>query len=94
MEEFRQQIVDKSVMALVAKRVVTQSDFTMQEGLCKLSNSARKALITDILEKFESYVRVGEIKMRWSDLILHQARNIAKYLRGEIAKYEGFYLRW
>lgn len=94
MEEFRQQVVDKTVFALISKKVVSFSDFTLDEGICRLSDSARKALINDILEKFEEYVRIGDEKIRWCDLILRQAREVAKYLRGELSQYEGFYLRW
>jgi CRISPR-associated protein Cas1 len=94
MEEFRQQVVDKSVFALVAKNVITPTDFELVEGMCRLSDKARKALISEIVGKFESYVRVGDIKLRWCDLILKQTRDVAKYLRGELTKYDAFYLRW
>ena len=47
-----------------------------------------------VLESFEEYMRYKGEKRRWTDMILLQARNVAKYLRGEAATYEGFYLRW
>lgn len=94
MEEFRQQVVDKTVFALVSKKIVSPNEFTKEEGICKMSDFARKRLITEILETFESYVRVGLEKIRWCDLFVKQARGVAKYLRKETAIYEGFYLRW
>lgn len=94
MEEFRQQVVDKCVIALISRRVVKESDFSIDEGLCRLSDSARKALLTEILQKLEDYVRAGSERIRWCDLILKQSRNVAKYLRKEVSAYEGFYLRW
>ncbi|MDI6903701.1 MAG: CRISPR-associated endonuclease Cas1 [Methanocellales archaeon] len=94
MEEFRQHLVDKSVVRLITKRMVSPNDFALEQGLCKLSDSARKKLLSEILGKFEDYVRVGSNKMRWCDLIVKQARDVAKYLRGETTSYEGFYQRW
>jgi len=94
MEEFRQQVVDKSVLALLSKNMVKPSDFTVTEGLCRLSDNARKAEINEIVGKLEEYVRVGNEKVRWCDLMLSQARTVAKFLRGETSEYKPFYLRW
>lgn len=94
MEEFRQQIVDKTVIALVTKGVINTADFSIEGGLCRLSDNARRVLLKDILEKLEEYTTKGDERLRWCDLILSQARAIAKYLRGESASYEPYYLRW
>jgi len=93
MEEFRQQIVDKVVFKLINKRMVKREDFSLQENFCRLSDKSRKLLISKILEKFESYIRVKNIRIKWSDLIIKQARQIAKFLREE-DEYNGFFLRW
>lgn len=94
MEVFRQQLIDKTIVRLVSKKMVSPSEFSMEEGLCRLSDSARKKLLSEVLGKFEDYVRVENERMRWCDLIVKQAREIAKYLREEVRAYEGFYLRW
>ncbi len=94
MEEFRQQVVDKNVMALVQKKMVSPDDFTIKEGRCWLADHVRKTLIKKILGKLEDYVKWKNQNIRWCDLILKQARNTAKYLRKETPEYEGFYLRW
>ncbi|MEM4310897.1 MAG: CRISPR-associated endonuclease Cas1 [Nitrososphaerales archaeon] len=94
MEEFRQQIVDKIVIKLLTKREVKPEDFTIQEGSCILKDNTRRILLRELLEKFEEYISLGDEKVRWCDLILNQARKVGSYLRGEITKYEGFWLRW
>lgn len=94
MEEFRQQIVDKVVFSQVTKGVTKTSDFSTNEGICRLSNDARKNLVKDVLEKLEDYTTRADEKIKWCDLITSQARNVAKYLRGESSSYEPYYLRW
>ena len=94
MEEFRQQLVDKTVLAQMTKGIVKPSDFSMKEGTCRLSDDARKGLLRDVLSKFEDFTATGDVRIKWCDLIVSQARNVAKYLRGEAASYEGYYLRW
>jgi len=94
MEEFRQQTVDKTVVALITKGVVKADEFEMVEGICKLGDATKRRLIEELEGGFEEYVRHRDVKVRWTDLILGQAVEIAKYLRGEVNAYEGFYLRW
>jgi CRISPR-associated protein Cas1 len=94
MEEFRQQIVDKIVIRMVTKGMVSSEGFELKGDVCKMSDAVRRTLLRLILGKFEDYLRYKGVKLRWADLILSQARNIAKYLRGEIERYECFYLRW
>ncbi|MCL4436948.1 MAG: CRISPR-associated endonuclease Cas1 [Thaumarchaeota archaeon] len=94
MEEFRQQLVDRTVISLASKKVVTSKDFQIEEGFCRLSDEARRALLKELLGKMEEYLAVGEEKMRWCDLILSKSRDVAQYLRGEVNNYNGFYLRW
>lgn len=94
MEEFRQQLIDKSVLKLLTRKEITPQDFTRREQSCELNDKARKTIVTEVLGRFEEYVVVGDEKVRWCDVILNQARNVGKYLRGESTKYEGFWLRW
>jgi CRISPR-associated protein Cas1 len=94
MEEFRQQVVDKTVVRLITKNVVDPTSFEVREGMCKMNDASRKKLLSEVIGKFEQYLRYRGVKLRWADLVLTQARNIAKYVRGETGQYEGFYLRW
>ncbi|MEM0287283.1 MAG: CRISPR-associated endonuclease Cas1 [Nitrososphaerota archaeon] len=94
MEEFRQQLVDRPLLSITSKKVVNSNDFHVEEGFCRLSDKASHAILKELLGKMEEYVAVGEEKVRWCDLILAKAREVAQYLRGEVNKYDGFYLRW
>ncbi len=94
MEEFRQQLIDKTVFTLVARREVPPDDFTVEERSCRMGDGTRKLLLKAVLERFEEQVRYREESRKWTDMILLQARSLAGYLRGEQGQYEGFYLRW
>ncbi len=94
MEEFRQQLIDKTVFTLVARREVPPDDFAMEERSYRMGDNVRKLLLQTVLERFEEQVRYREESRKWTDMILLQARSLAGYLRGEQVRYEGFYLRW
>lgn len=94
MEEFRQQLVDKTVIALVSKREISPEGFQMEQGVCRMDDAVRKTVLKEVLNRFEDYVRHRDEKRRWTDIILLQARDLAKFLRGESSSYEGFYFRW
>lgn len=94
MEEFRQQLIDKTVIGMVTKRVVALDAFEVMEGVCRMDDATRRLLLKTVLGRFERYMRYRGEKRRWTDMILLQARGVAKFLRGEVAEYEGFYLRW
>lgn len=94
MEEFRQQLIDKTVIKLVTKKQVRPEEFKIESGLCRLEDSARKLLLTEVLEKFEDYVRIEDTKIAWCNLILQQARSAASFLRRDTSEYRGFWLRW
>ncbi len=59
-----------------------------------MDDATRKLLLETVLKRFEKYMRYKGEKRRWTDMILVQAREVAKFLRGETARYEGFYFRW
>lgn len=94
MEEFRPHAVDRLVVKLVSKRMVTPSGFELVDGVCQMSEGVRRFYLEQLLERLGSEVRMGELRLSWGELILHQARKLAKFLRGELASYEGFWQRW
>lgn len=93
MEEFRQQIVDRSVLKLVNRKQIKPVDFTMEDDKCKIKDKARKKLITQILTRLDSNVKFNGRNIRLSDVIVHQTRLMVKFLVGE-EDYKGFHLRW
>lgn len=94
MEEFRQQLVDKTAFRLFTQKQVRPEQFSIENGICVMSDKPRKLLLSELLSKLEDRVRYEDANIRWTDLILKQARDIAKFLRGETKAYKGFWLRW
>lgn len=93
MEEFRQQLVDKVVIKLITKGQVKPQDFEIHGNSCRINDNLRRLLLRELLGKLESSITYQDKQLQWSNLILKQARSVAKYLRGE-SSYNGFYLRW
>lgn len=93
MEEFRQQIVDRSVLRLVNRKQIRATDFRIENGKCLIEDDARKKLISQILSRLNSRVKLDGRSITFSDVIVHQAQLMAKFLMGN-KDYDGFYLRW
>jgi CRISPR-associated protein Cas1 len=94
MEEFRPHVIDRLVAKLASKRMVSQDGFEVVNGVCQMRDEVRRFYLEQVLGELASEVRYGERKFTWSELILYQARQLAKFLRGELASYEGFWQRW
>lgn len=94
MEEFRPHLVDRVSVKLVSKHMVSREDFELVQGICQMRDRSRRLYLQELLEGVESEVRIGDQKLRFCDAILYQARKLAKFLRGEEPKYEGFWQRW
>ena len=92
-EEFRQQIVDKTVLSIVNKNQVGLDDFEDKGNMLMMNDKTRRLLISKILEKLNSKIEFNENKMTYSDIILYQGRLMAKFLAHE-ANYIGFSRYW
>lgn len=86
-EEFRQQAVDRAVIALVNRGFVP----SMEDG--NLAAPARRELAAKVLERLEGAERYEGKQHRLRVVIQHQARRIATFLRGEGA-YRPFVGAW
>ena len=93
MEEFRQQVVDRTVLSMVNRGVVKTSDFEIKDDYCMISDKMRRLFISKILDRLDSKVKVDGKYVTWDRLINNQALLLAKYLTGE-TNYKGFYRRW
>ena len=90
-EPFRQQIVDKTAIALINRKQVTTDDLDKRNNTIKLE--ARKLIVENILSKLFSSITYADETVTYSDLIERQSKNLVKtLLEGE--KFNGFYLRW
>ena len=63
MEEFRQQIVDKSVLKLINRNQIHEDDFEQNEGMMYIHESCRKLLIKTILDKLNNDVTFKLIRI-------------------------------
>lgn len=86
-EEFRQQVVDRVVVAMINKGIAVE----MEEGM--LSTATRRYLSEKINERLESQDKFQGKKYKLRTIIQSQARRVATFLRGE-AKYRPFVGGW
>ena len=93
MEEFRQQIVDKSVLKLINRNQIEKDDFENRDGMMYIHESCRKLLIKTILDKLNNEITFNGVKTTYVDLISIESKNIVDYLL-YLKKYNTFYLRW
>jgi len=93
MEEFRQQIVDKSVLKLINRNQIEKDDFEYRQGMIYIHEDCRKLLIKTILDKLNNKLTFNGFKTTYVDLISMESKNIVDYLL-YLKKYETFYLRW
>ena len=75
-EEFRQQIVDKSVLKLVNRNQIEKDDFELRQGMMYIHESCRKLLIKTILDKLNNDITFNGIKTTYVDLIFIESKNI------------------
>ncbi|WP_295722770.1 CRISPR-associated endonuclease Cas1 [uncultured Methanobrevibacter sp.] len=92
-EEFRQQIVDKVVIKMITKRQVKVDDFELKDNIVIISEDKRKLLISEIMKKLKSNVKINNENISYEDIIFYQAKLISKFLLKK-EKYNGFSLRW
>lgn len=69
MEEFRQQIVDKSVLKLINRGQIKKDDFEIKDGFVYINEQCRKLLIKTILDKLNTEVTFDGVKKSYSDFI-------------------------
>lgn len=86
-EEFRQPVVDRTVIAMFSKGCKAQ----LEDG--KLSAGTRKELATKILARLDSTDSYEGKKHKLTTIIQRQARSIATFVRGE-GKYRPFVGGW
>ena len=89
-EEFRQCVVDRTVIGLINKHVLLEQD---EEGL--LTESTRRKLAEKVLERLDGSAERYEGKRQTLRFILqNQARHFASFLRTERSGYDPFIAGW
>ena len=93
MEEFRQQIVDKSVLKLINLGQIQKDDFEIRDDFVFIGEECRKLLVKTVLDKLNTEVTFDGIKKSYSDYIEVESKNIVEFLLYSM-KYKTFYIRW
>lgn len=88
-EEFRQPVVDRAVLALLNLRI----PMAMDEG--RLNDATRRLAAARVLDRLEQGTERHDGKKRSLRAILHsQARSMATYVRGDGGEYSAFVAGW
>ena len=88
-EEFRQPIVDRTVLGLLNKGVTLGQD---ERG--RLDDAARRLLAEKVLARLEVSESYEGKRLPLRAIMQSQARHMAQYFRGERESYEAFAASW
>lgn len=85
-EEFRPVLADTVVLTIVAKGMLSPSDFTQHSANgCRMSDRAKKVLLAAYEQRMLTLVSVptADRKVSWRQAMYGQAKLLAAYFRGE-----------
>jgi CRISPR-associated protein Cas1 len=88
-EEFRQPVVDRTIIGLVNKQVPLEQ---LEDG--KLTESTRQKLAAKVLERLESSELYEGKRQALRFILQCQARHLACFVRGEREQYVAFQAGW
>ena len=91
-EEFRQPVVDRAVLTLIARKQVSPTDFNVTKEGCFFKNIFKKKFAGVILARLEQEYTYENEKMTFSDIIDIQANRLASAVL-ETGKYSPFIYR-
>lgn len=93
MEEFRPQVVDRSVLKIINRGQIDSDDFEIRDGFVYIGDECRKLLVKTVLDKLNTEVTFNGIRKTYSDFIEIESKNIVDFLMYE-KQYRTFYIRW
>lgn len=88
-EEFRQAVVDRTVIGLVNKRFAVEQDED-----ARLKDTTRNKFAEKVKERLDSTEMYEKKRQALRFIIQSQARHLASFLRGEREQYEPFVAGW
>ena len=88
-EEFRQQIVDKTILSIIHNKQISIADYDNEE----ISLDKRKLIINKIIEKLETDITYQNQKLTYHEIIEHQRIKLKHTLQND-EEYNGFYNKW
>ena len=90
-EEFRQQIVDKTVLSLINKKEITEKDIDKRSNILK--KEAKYKLTKKIMNKLHTQIQYQNEKITYIEIIEKQTRKLKKSIEKE-TEYKGFHIPW
>ena len=93
MEEFRQQIVDRSILRIINLGQIDKDDFEIKENFVYIGEECRKLLVKTVLDKLNTEITFDGIKKTYSDFIEVESKNIVNFLLYQ-KQFKTFYIRW
>jgi len=90
-EEFRQQVVDRVLIALLHRMHSVRSGILDEKGLSK---NIRRKIAEAVIARLDDQVVTGTDKVVVKNAIVRQCWQVVKVLRREKMKYEPFFVRW
>ena len=92
MEQFRQPLVDRALLALVSREAPEPERCLERDG--RLRSDFRARIAAEVLRRLSSRVRYDGGRVAMEVAVRRQARRLARYLRGEEDRYSGYIERW
>lgn len=90
MEEFRQPVVDRSIISLVSKKVVQGNNIKPAENGCYLDNYGKHKVVESVVTRLSNVITYKNFRHSFSSLILQQTRAVVRFIGGEINVYSPF----
>ncbi len=75
-EEFRQHVVDRTVITLLGRKQVNRDDFTINEGSCSIKDDFKKEYAGQVLDRMGFETEYYDQNVSFKDIITRQARKI------------------
>ncbi len=94
MEEFRQPVVDRSMITLVSKKVVQKNDLKPVENGYYLDSFAKHKVVESVVTRLSNITTYKNFRHSFSSLILQQARAVVRFISGETDLYSPFIYGW
>lgn len=94
-EVFKPIIVDRLILWLVNRKMLSDEHFRREVDLCYLSETGRKLFTRAFDERLKMTIKAGDggNPRSYRQLITDECHKLAAHLKGE-SKYEGFTIRW
>ncbi len=89
-EEFRQPVVDKTILRITGRNMVSPEDFETTQKGCMIMEKAKKILVEELYDELDRKIPTPHGKLSMADILIYQARNAGKFFRRITPKYKPF----